>query len=119
MSHPATLLAICMMTMMISSVVSTTTGQNTTAFVTGDPSPAIAKLLECKPGKQQRSFHCDSDGTADFASQKLLCPTCNDFGKSNLDGLRLEETCSPANDPLDIPSTTNIFSEVRCQLFFF
>lgn len=109
-SHLATLLAICMM---ISSVMSTTTGQNTTAFVTGDPSPAIAKLLECKPGNQQRNSHCDSDGTADFASQKLLCPTCDDFGKSNLDGLRLEETCSPANDPLDIPSTTNIFSEVK------
>ena len=81
--------------------------QNNTDFVSGSASPPIAKLLTCSGNGNV----CSADKPADYAAQRLRCPTCDDFGKSNVDDLRLQETCSPANDPLDVPTVANFFSE--------
>ena len=47
----------------------------------------------------------------------VKCPTCNDFlddfGKSSLsvNKIQLQETCSPANDALDVPNVAGYASE--------
>ena len=81
---------------------------------TAGTSPPISKLMTCDSKTKAECSVPSVAQAVNYAAQRLKCPTCTDFGKSNgksLDEIQLQETCSPANDPLDVPTTSGFASE--------